>query len=92
MDYKTKYVRSSVIKRELLSLVEKQPDGTEKSIKIRLKGDAVDSFYEFLDKTIQDAVKKVLDALPRKSKGAQKGLLKEVTIKKETVEEAQKTE
>lgn len=73
MAYKPKYIRISKI-RDLL---------VEGETKIRVSGDAKDDLAEYLDKAIEQAAKDLIDKLPRKSKGKEKGELKRITIKTE---------
>ena len=76
-DYTAKYIRVSKI-RELL---------IEDEQKIRIAGDAKDLVYEFLDKAVAAGCKDLIDKLPRKSKGSNKGELKRITITKADFEE-----
>lgn len=73
MSYQPKYVRISKIK-ELL---------TYEDTKIRVAGDAKEKLAEYLDKAIESAAKELIDKLPRKSKGNEKGQLKRITIQNE---------
>ncbi len=75
--YDVKYIRVSKIK-DLLAEDDK---------KIRIAGDAKDLVYEFLDKAVQQACKDLIDKLPRKSKGSNKGELKRITLQPEDFEE-----
>jgi histone H3/H4 len=72
-DYVAKYIRISKI-RDLL---------VEGDTKIRVSGDAKDHLAEYFDKAVEKAVKDLIDKLPRKSKGAEKGQLKRITIQEE---------
>ena len=71
MAYKPKYIRISKI-RDLL---------VEGETKIRIAGDAKDDLAEYLDKAVANAAKDLIDKLPRKSKGKEKGELKRITLK-----------
>ena len=70
MSYKAKYIRSSIVKELFV----------EGETKIRISADAKDKVYEYLDKKVEEAVKVLIDKLPRKSKGDSKGELKRITI------------
>lgn len=72
-EYTAKYIRISKI-RDLL---------VEGDTKIRVAGDAKDQLAEFLDKAVEKAAKELIDKLPRKSKGTEKGQLKRITIQAE---------
>lgn len=76
MTYSAKYIRISKI-RDLL---------VEGDTKIRVSGDAKDQLAEFFDKAVEKAVKDLIEKLPRKSKGSQKGSLKRITIQAEDFE------
>lgn len=76
MGYEVKYVRVSKI-RDLLS---------EGDTKIRISGDAKDKVNEYLDQAVENAVKDLINRLPRKSKGNSKGELKRITIQAEDFE------
>jgi hypothetical protein len=73
MPYQAKYVRVSKIK-ELLKEGEQ---------KIRIAGEAKEKVAEFLDKAVEEAIKSIINKLPRKSKGDSKGELKRITIQAE---------
>ena len=73
MTYTAKYIRISKI-RDLL---------VEGDTKIRVSGDAKDNLAEYFDKAMEKAVKELIDKLPRKSKGTEKGQLKRITIQTE---------
>jgi len=76
LTYQPKYVRVSKI-RELL---------VEGDTKIRVSGEAKDKINKYLDDAIEAAVKVLIEKLPRKSKGGNKGELKRITIKPEDFE------
>ena len=73
MSYTAKYVRISKI-RDLL---------VEGDTKIRVAGEAKEKLAEYLDKAIETATKDLIDKLPRKSKGKEKGQLKRITLQTE---------
>lgn len=77
MAYKSKYVRTSIV-RDLFQEGEQ---------KIRISADAKPMVYEYLDNKVQEGVKELIDKLPRKSKGANKGDFKRVTIQERDFEE-----
>lgn len=70
MAYKAKYIRVSKI-GDLFS---------EGDQKIRISSDAKEKVHEYLDSKIEEGVKELIDKLPRKSKGKQKGELKRITL------------
>jgi hypothetical protein len=70
MPYQAKYVRISKIKELLI----------EEGTKIRISGEAKEKVAEYLDTKVAEAVKALIDKLPRKSKGEKKGDLKRITI------------
>ncbi|MHA1766270.1 MAG: toll/interleukin-1 receptor domain-containing protein [Promethearchaeota archaeon] len=71
--YIAKYSRISRIKSELLF------DG---DIKIRLAGEAKPLFAYHMDIRIIDAIREIIDQLPRRTRGESKGQLKRITIMK----------
>lgn len=75
--YEVKYIRVSKI-RDLL---------VEGDAKIRIAGDAKDLVYEYLDNAVEQACKDLIDKLPRKSKGDNKGELKRITLQTEDFKE-----
>jgi hypothetical protein len=76
MVYTAKYVRVSGL-RELLIY---------KTTKLHVSGDTKEIFVEFFDNMIKEAVKQLIDKIPRKSKGDEKGELKRITIFREDIE------
>ncbi len=54
-------------------------DKTDK--KIRVSGEAKGKVHEFLDTALEEACQRLIDKLPRKSKGPNKGELKRITLK-----------
>jgi len=77
MEYKPKYVRSSIVK-ELFTY-----EGT----KIRMSSEAKPLVFQYLDKKVEEAVKDLIAKLPTKSKGDHKGELKRITILPEDLEQ-----
>ena len=73
MPYDVKYVRISKVKDLLV----------EGDTKIRVAGDAKDKMAEYLDQAIEKAAKELINKLPRKSKGSEKGELKRITLQLE---------
>ncbi len=82
--YKTKYIRVTKIKDILVD------DQTDK--KIRVAGDAKDLVYEYLDNAVVQACQDLVNKLPRKSKGANKGDLKRITLKPRDFENGEEEE
>ena len=76
MVYSAKYIRISKI-RELL---------VEGDVKIRVSGEAKEDLAKYLDEALAVAAKELIDKLPRKSKGKEKGQLKRITLKPEDFE------
>jgi len=74
-DYKVKYIRSSIVKKELF--VHKE--GKNK-IKIRISAGAMDKVMEYLDNKVEEGVNELIEKLPQKTKGEHKGELKRITI------------
>lgn len=72
-NYKPKWVLSSKVR----TLFEYQGQ------KIRISGDAKDKVMEYLDKAVEKGVLDLIDKLPKKSKGPQKGELKRITLQAE---------
>jgi hypothetical protein len=72
MPYKAKYVRFTLIKKDLYFDGETQ---------IRVSGDAKDIVLEALDKAVEAEVKRQIALLPRNVKGDNKGQLKVQTLK-----------
>jgi formaldehyde-activating enzyme involved in methanogenesis len=70
MTYQAKYIRTSKIKDLMV----------EGDTKIRISGDAKDKLAEYLDEAIAEAVKHLIEKLPRKTKGSEKGELKRITL------------
>ena len=70
MPYTAKYIRISKI-RELM---------VEGETKIRIAGDAKEKLAEYLDNALGEAIKEMINKLPRKSKGSSKGELKRITL------------
>lgn len=70
MGYKAKYIRVSKIKDLFV----------EGEQKIRISSDAKDLVHEYLDGKVEEGVKELIDKLPRKSKGKNKGELKRITL------------
>ena len=77
-DYKVKYIRSSIVKKELF--VHKQG---KQSIKIRISAGAMSKVMEYLDNKVDEGVKELIAKLPTKTKGEHKGELKRITILEE---------
>ncbi len=75
MSYKPEYFRVTKVKDLLVD------EATGK--KIRVSGDAKDSVYKFLDEKIREACQDLVNKLPRKSKGPEKGHLKRITLKED---------
>ena len=75
--YKAKWILSSKVR----TLFEYEGQ------KIRISGDAKDKVMAYLDKMVEDGVKELIDKLPKKSKGAQKGELKRITLQAEDLGE-----
>lgn len=73
--YSAKYIKPSKVKAEFVV------EGT----KIRISSEAQEAVYEYLDNAVAKAVKELIGKLPKVSKGANKGSLKRITIKKEDV-------
>jgi hypothetical protein len=71
-EYKSEYLRTSKIKNLFFE------DGQ----KLRISKEAKEDLYKRLEKAVQDEVKKIIDALPRITKGDNKGKLKQITIQK----------
>ncbi len=78
-DYKAKYIRVTKVKDLLFD------EQTDK--KIRVAGDAKGLVYEFLDEAVKNACQDLVNKLPRKSKGPNKGELKRITLKPRDFEE-----
>jgi hypothetical protein len=70
MPYTAKYIRISKIKELLI----------EGDTKIRVAGDAKGRLAEFFDLAVGVAAKELINKLPRKSKGKEKGSLKRITL------------
>ncbi len=70
MPYKPKWILSSKVRS--LFIVEGQ--------KLRISGEAKDKIMEYLDKAVEKGVKELIDKLPKKSKGPEKGELKRITL------------
>ena len=68
--YKTLYVRTTKVK-ELLQ---------EGDTKIRIAADAKNLVMRFFDAAVEQAAKDLIDKLPRKSKGANKGQFRRITL------------
>jgi hypothetical protein len=68
--YIAKYVRMSIVKELLVY----------NDTKIRIAGEAKGKVAEFLDQAIAKAVKEMINKLPRKSKGDNKGELSRITL------------
>ncbi|MHA1729763.1 MAG: hypothetical protein ACTSWY_13695 [Promethearchaeota archaeon] len=81
MSYKVKYVRSSIVKKELFQVKQ-----GKNVTKIRISADAKDKIYKFLDSKVVEGVEELIAKLPRKSKGSNKGDLKRITILNEDFE------
>jgi len=73
MPYKPKWILSSKVRG--LFVFEDQ--------KVRISGDAKDKVMEYLDKAVEKGVKELIDKLPKKSKGPEKGELKRITLQLE---------
>lgn len=87
---KTKYTRSTFVRRDLLNIKQYTPDGTEESVQIRVALNASDEFWSILDESVERAVINIVNMLPRYKKGAMKGMIKHRTITKKTLSEAKK--
>jgi len=70
MPYETKYI----VKTKLRDLL------IEDDTKIRIAADAKDLMYEYFEDALKNAAKKLVDGMPRKSKGKEKGKLKRITL------------
>ena len=81
-DYTVKYIRVSKIKELLV----------EDDQKIRVAGDAKALVFEFLDNAVMAACKELINKLPRKSKGSNKGELKRITIQPQDFVESEAEE
>jgi hypothetical protein len=81
-DYKVRFIRSSIVKKELF----RKKEGA-KEIKIRISAEATDNVFAFLDKAVEAAVQELIAKLPTKSKGDHKGELKRITLLSEDFEE-----
>ena len=68
--YETKYIRTSKI-RELFVLGDK---------KVRVSAEAIDKVNEFLDQAVIKGVQEIIDRIPKKTKGDNKGELKRITV------------
>lgn len=53
---------------------------------MRISGEAKDKIMEFLDKAVEKGVKELIDKLPKKSKGPEKGGLKRITLQLEDLQ------
>ncbi|HMF33189.1 MAG TPA: hypothetical protein VKK79_17320 [Candidatus Lokiarchaeia archaeon] len=76
-NYKPKWVLSSKVR----TLFEYQGQ------KIRISGEAKDKVMEYLDKAVEKGVVDLIDKLPKKTKGPQKGELKRITLQAEDLGE-----
>lgn len=70
MVYKSKYIRTSIVK-ELFVFEE---------TKIRISADAKEKVFEYLDGKVKEGVIELIEKLPRKTKGEHKGKLKRITL------------
>ncbi|MHA1342076.1 MAG: hypothetical protein ACTSRZ_19810 [Promethearchaeota archaeon] len=77
MDYKAKYIRTSIVKELFVH------EGT----KIRISAEAKPLVFQYLDNKVEEAVKELIAKLPTKSKGEHKGELKRITILPEDLQE-----
>lgn len=68
--YKSKYVRTSLVK-DLFVYGDQ---------KIRISSEAKAKVYEFLDKKVEEGVKEIIGKIPTKIKGDNKGELRRITI------------
>ncbi|MHA1734502.1 MAG: hypothetical protein ACTSU5_21395 [Promethearchaeota archaeon] len=73
-DYKAQFVLSSKIKTLFVG-----PNGE----KVRISGAAKSLVLKYLDDKVKEGVQELIDKLPKKSKGKNKGLLKRITIQAE---------
>lgn len=80
--YKTRYIQKSKISNLLF----------ENGKKLHVAGDARDALYRYLDDSVEKAMKKLIESLPRKAKGEHKGELKTHTIKLEHIEALSESE
>ncbi len=53
----------------------------EEGQNLRIGGEAKDKVMEYLDKTVETAVKKLVATLPRRGRGLKKGELRRITLK-----------
>lgn len=79
-DYKPKWILSSKVRQ----LFVEDVNGEE--VKIRIAGNAKPMVYEYLDSAVEKAVQDLIDKLPKKQKGPQKGEFKRITLQKDDIE------
>lgn len=80
-DYKAKWILSSKVRQLFVG-----KKGGE-DIKIRIAGDAKPLIYKHLDEAVENAVQELIDKLPRKQKGPNKGEFKRITIQPDDLNE-----
>ena len=76
--YETKYIYKSRVKNGFVD---------ESGNKLRISGEAKEAFYKYIDEKVDEALKSLVDKLPRKQRGKHKGELKRITLKLEDLEE-----
>ncbi len=76
MPYKPKWVLSSKVRGLFIS----------EGQKVRISGEAKDKVMEYLDKAVEKGVKDLIEKLPKKSKGPEKGGLKRITLQLEDLQ------